>query len=176
MRDLRRYVQNRNGIADHTREMLKVALRAAWRSDRPVLLIAHSMGSVIAFESLLQMSLDEHDEFSLDLFLSMGSPLGQRYVQRHLLGHDSKGAGRYPANIRRWVNLAAAGDMTAIDPRLADDYRAMLDLGLVASIEDIEVYNWFRMDGKLNVHAEYGYLLNEITAAVVTEWWRRQRA
>jgi len=32
LRDLRRYVKNRNGIGDHTRVMLKMPLRAAWES------------------------------------------------------------------------------------------------------------------------------------------------
>lgn len=175
LRDLRRYARNRNGIADHAREMLKVALRAAWKADRPILLVAHSMGSVIAFESLLQMSRDDRDDFTLGLFLTMGSPLGQRYLQRHLIGREERGAARYPSNIRRWINLAAAGDMTALDPHLANDFREMLDFGLVGSIEDIEVYNWFRLDGKLNEHAEYGYFVNDVTAAVVSDWWRRQR-
>jgi hypothetical protein len=51
----------------------------------------------------------------------------------------------------------------------------MLRLGLVESIEDIEIFNAFRQDGELNVHAEYGYLANKVTAAVVADWWRRQQ-
>ena len=49
LRDLRRYVKNRKGIAEHTRQMLISPLRAAYESRRPILLIAHSMGSVIAY-------------------------------------------------------------------------------------------------------------------------------
>ena len=33
----------------------------------------------------------------------------------------------------------------------------------------------FRHDGELNVHAEYGYLVNKVTAAVVADWWRQQQ-
>ena len=61
LRDLMRYVHNRNDIASHTREMLKMPLRAAWESGRPVLLAAHSMGSVIAYEALWEMSRDRRD-------------------------------------------------------------------------------------------------------------------
>lgn len=175
LRDLMRYVHNRNDIATHTREMLKMPLRAAWESGRPVLLIAHSMGSVIAYDALWEMSRDARDELRLDLFLTMGSPLGQSYLRRHLLGHGDSGRDRYPDNIRRWVNLSAVGDMTAVNPYLGEDFGEMLRLGLVEYIDDIEIFNFFRLDGELNVHAEYGYMANQETAAVVANWWRQQQ-
>ena len=46
--------------------------------------------------------------------------------------------------------------------------------GLTRLIEDIEdrpLFNYFRLNGHLNVHAEYGYLVNEVTARIVAEWW-----
>jgi hypothetical protein len=175
LRDLMRYVRNSNGIAAHTREMLKMPLRAAWEAGRPVLLAAHSMGSVIAYDALWEMSHDERDELRVDLLLTMGSPLGQNYLQRRILGHERSGPGRYPDNIRRWLNLSAVGDMTAVDPYLKSDFGEMLELGLIESIEDIEIFNFFRHDGELNVHAEYGYLVNKVTAAAVADWWRLQR-
>jgi len=82
---------------------------------------------------------------------------------------------RYPTNIRRWINLAAVGDMTAIDPALKNDFNEMIELELLEDIEDIEVFNHFRLDGELNVHAEYGYLINEVTAGIVADWWRARR-
>ncbi|MDH3756487.1 MAG: hypothetical protein OEV10_09605 [Gammaproteobacteria bacterium] len=175
LRDLMRYAHNRNDIAAHTREMLKMPLRAAWESGRPVLLAAHSMGSVIAYDVLWEMSRDPRDELQIDLLLTMGSPLGQGYLQRRILGHDESGRARYPCNIRRWVNLSAVGDMTAVNPCLGNDFGEMVELGLVECIEDIEIFNFFRHDGELNVHAEYGYLVNKVTAAVVADWWRQQQ-
>ena len=175
LRDLMRYVHDSNGIATHIREMLKMPLRAAWEAGRPVLLAAHSMGSVIAYDALWEMSRDERDELQVDLLLTMGSPLGQKYLQRRILGHDESGAARYPDNIRRWINLSAVGDMTAVDPYLKSEFGEMLELGLIESIEDVEIFNFFRHDGELNVHAEYGYLVNKVTAAAVAEWWRQRR-
>ena len=175
LRDLMRYVHNRNDIATHTREMLKMPLRAASESGRPVLLAAHSMGSVIAYDALWEMARDAQDELRVDLLLTMGSPLGQSYLRRHILGRDESGPARYPDNIRRWVNLSALGDMTAVNPFLKGGFGEMLRFGLVESIEDVEIFNAFRQDGELNVHAEYGYLANEVTAAVVADWWRQQQ-
>ena len=48
----------------------------------------------------------------------------------------------------------------------------MLSDGLVESIVDQRIYNWYRLDGVLNPHAEYGYLVNPDTATVVVDWWR----
>lgn len=172
LRDLRRYRHDENGIAQHVREMLKLALRAAWQSDRPVLLIGHSMGSVIAWDTLWQMSHEDDDHSRLHTLLTMGSPLGQRFIQRRLLGHDRIGHGRYPDNVTYWKNLSARGDMTSVDPRLVNDFGDMLSLGLVETFDDEEVFNWFRLDGTLNVHAEYGYLANPTTARIVADWWR----
>jgi len=172
MRDLRRYVRNSNEIAEHTRQMLKIPLRAAAEAGRPILLIGHSMGSVIAWDSLWQLAHSDDDHVAVDLFLTMGSPLGQHYIQRRLQGGAESGASRFVSGIRRWVNLTAVGDLTAIDPVLADDFAEMVDLGMVESIDDHVLHNYFRLDGVLNVHAEYGYLANDVTARLVSDWWR----
>jgi pimeloyl-ACP methyl ester carboxylesterase len=172
LRDLRRYVKNDDDLAEATRRLVKLPLRAAWRSERPILLIGHSMGSVIAWDALWQMSRESGDDARVDL-ITMGSPLGQRTIQRKLLGSTATGPERYPDNIGRWVNIAAIGELTAIDMKLGNDYAEMIALGLVDAIEDYEVYNFFHYDGELNVHAEYGYLVNEVTGKVVSDWWRR---
>lgn len=172
IRDLLRYVRNSNGIADHVREMLKMPLRAAWESKRPILLLAHSMGSVIAYDSLWEMTHNEKDDLNIDLFLTMGSPLGQNYLQKRIMGHKNDGTARFPNNIRRWINLAAIGDMTALDRELKSDFGEMLELGLIESIDDRSLLNFFRLEGQLNVHAEYGYLVNASTGNIIVDWWQ----
>jgi len=172
LRDLRRYILDDNGIAEHTRRMLKVALRAATEGHHPLLLIAHSMGSVISYDTLWEMSHNDRDHVLVDLLLTMGSPLGQHYLQKRIKGNASSGAERYPHNIRHWKNLSAVGDLTAIDPWLKDDFGGVLELGLVESFEDVLLHNYFRLEDELNVHAEYGYFVNEVTASTVAAWWR----
>jgi hypothetical protein len=171
LRDLRRYVTNDADIANATRRQLKMPLRAAWKSGRPILLIGHSMGSVIAYDTLWQMSRESREEVRVDL-LTLGSPLGQRYIQRRLEGRNEAGERRYPDNIKRWVNVAAVGEMTAIDMEVRNDFANMISLGLAEDITDVEVYNYFRFHGVLNVHSEYGYLVNEATAMHIRNWWR----
>ena len=172
LRDLNRYLEDDHGIAAHIRRLLKAPLLAAAEGRCPVLLIAHSMGSVIAYDSLWELSRGDYADMRLDMLLTMGSPLGQHYMQQRLKGGTESGANRYPLNIRRWLNLSAVGDLTALDQKLASNFSEMVDLGLVESIEDGILLNHFRLNGQLNVHAEYGYLVNEKTARTIAEWWR----
>jgi len=172
LRDFNRYRRNTDGAAENARQKLNRVLQAAAENRRPVLLLAHSMGSVIAYEALWQMSRELRSDFRLDLLLTIGSPLGQNIVQRHLLGSRAEGEDRYPANIRRWINVAAVGELTAIDTKLANDFAGMIELGLVEGIDDRESFNYYHTNGALSVHTEYGYLINEVTARVMSEWWR----
>lgn len=172
LRDLKRYVQNQGEVAEHTRSILKSSLRQAHAAGRPILLIAHSMGSVIAYEALWQMSRARREPVHIDLLLTMGSPLGQNYIQQRLKGGDAIGKARFPDNIRNWINLAAVGDLTAIVPALRPAYRDMITGGLLSDLDDRQISNWFRLDGVLNTHAEYGYLVNPETATIVSAWWQ----
>ena len=172
LRDYFRYVHDNQGTAEGARERLKTVLRDAATERRPVLLLAHSMGSVISFDALWQLSREERCDASVDCLVTTGSPLGQKIVQRHLLGRHESGERRYPGNIGDWVNIAAIGELTAIDRTLRNDFSPMIRLGLVEDIKDREVFNYYHMHGSLNVHAEYGYLVNEVTARYISDWWR----
>ncbi len=172
LRDLRRYAKNDGDIAEIIRREVKVRLRAAVSAGRPILLYAHSMGSIIAYDTLWQLSHQPREEVQIDLMLTTGSPLGQHLIQRLLKGFKKEGVERYPGNIRRWMNIAAIGELTAIDMALKNDFGEMIRLGLIEDIEDLEIYNYYRTSGVLNVHAEYGYLVNEVTATIIRNWWR----
>jgi hypothetical protein len=169
-----RYFQNRDGIGDRVRELVKAPLREWLAAGERVLLIGHSMGSVIAYDSLWELT-HEHLPGKVDLFLTLGSPLGMRFVQARLLGQDRRGAERYPGNIRRWINIAAQGDLAALDNSLHDDFAPMPKLGLIESITDMNggIFNYFRNDQGLNVHRSYGYLVNPRVGEVIASWWRQ---
>lgn len=172
LRDLRRYKRNKNNVAQQIRQKLKVMLLAAAIERQPILLIGHSMGSIISYDTLWELGHEDGDATRIDLLLTMGSPLGQRFMQRIIKGHSRQGRDRFPGNVGRWKNLAAVGDLTAIDPSLATDFADMVKLRLVDSIEDEELFNAYRLNGELNTHSEYGYLINEKTALTVAGWWR----
>lgn len=49
----------------------------------------------------------------------------------------ARGERRYPGNIRQWLNAAAEGDLTALDPTIADDFAAMRTYGQIEKLADI---------------------------------------
>ncbi|MEO1246607.1 MAG: hypothetical protein AAFX56_13090 [Pseudomonadota bacterium] len=171
IRDLNRYALNADDSATRIREGLRSRLTAAADDKRPVLLIGHSMGSVICWDTLWESERSGRASAPVALFMTMGSPLGQRYVQQRLLSSKERDVTRFPRAIERWVNLAATGDMTSLDQRLQNDFARRFPEEKLR-IEDYPLVNAFRLDGALNPHAEYGYLASPVAARIVVEWWR----
>lgn len=169
-----RYFENEDYIGSHIREQLKQELRPLLEDGTKVLLIGHSLGSVISYDTLWALSELEHLPGKVDMFLTLGSPLGMNYVQRRLLGSHLRGVHRYPANIRRWVNISADGDVIALDRKFAVDFKEMIDLELVEFIVDYcdGVYNYFHDENGLNCHRSYGYLINPDVCKVIAKWWK----
>lgn len=169
------YFKNVEDIGRRVRAMLQTRLVQAFDSGQPVLLIGHSMGSVIAYDTLWEMSHELGETRKLSLLLTLGSPLGLHFVQRRILGAERIGAEKYPTLIDRWVNISAMGELTALDREFAGDFHEMIELGLIESIQDHHkgIYNYYRDDLGLNVHRSYGYLVNPVTGGVVGDWLRR---
>jgi len=175
--ELRRYFNNSHNIAYHIREQLKKVIRPLLDNKESVLVIGHSMGSVIAYDAFWEMSHIEHRKDKLD-FLSIGSPLGMNFVQHRLLGKNEQGKRKYPSIIGRWINIAAVGDITALDRHFNDDFHPMLELGVIESIEDHTdgIYNFYHNEEGLNCHRSYGYLVNPATGESIADWWRTSDA
>lgn len=174
-KETKRYFKNEKNVACDIREILKKQLRPILQNNEKVLLIAHSLGSVIAYDVLWELSHIENLPGKVDMFLTIGSPLGMNYVQRRLAGHDYTDIKKYPSNIHHWVNISAEGDITALDRIFADDFSEMIELGLIDSIEDHceGIYNFFRNEEGLNCHRSYGYLVNPAVGKVIADWWSK---
>jgi subtilisin family serine protease len=83
----------------------------------PFVAIGHSQGSMVIYQALMEMN----GAVQVDLFVTLGSPLGLLPVTAEL----KKWHGRrlpIPANVKRWVNVARFGDIVCLDRKLADDY------------------------------------------------------
>lgn len=171
--ETKRYFQNVNNIACDVREILKQELRPRLKNTDSVLLIGHSMGSVIAYDSLWELSHLENLPGNVD-FLTIGSPLGVNYVQHRLKGNKYSGKKKYPTNIRNWINISSEGDITALDRIFSNDFSEMLKLEIVESIEDHceGIYNFFHNEKGLNCHRSYGYLVNPAVGKVIADWWQ----
>ncbi|MEO8343071.1 MAG: hypothetical protein ABI536_04560 [Gallionella sp.] len=171
--EIDRYFNNSDAIASKVRDLLKQTLRPMLEQQDEVLVIGHSLGSVIAYDTLWELTHQDGVTGKVD-FLTLGSPMGMHYIRRRLLGMNGHGKKSYPALIRRWINLSAEGDVTALNQNLKETFQPMLELDLVASIEDHcdGIYNYFRSDAGLNSHRSYGYLVNPAVGSIIAEWWR----
>ena len=173
-KEIDRYFNNSNGVARKIRDLLKQTLRPMLEQQEEVLLVGHSLGTVIAYDTLWELSHQDGITGKVD-FLTLGSPMGMHYIRRRLLGMNGHGEKSYPALIRRWINFSAEGDVAALNQDLKESFQPMLDLGLSESIEDHchGIYNFFRSDEGLNCHRSYGYLVNPAVGSVVASWWKR---
>ncbi|MEU1348395.1 hypothetical protein [Streptomyces sp. NPDC005776] len=105
-RQVRRYLRDPD-----LKAAIDAAVDAAVAADCRVL-VGHSLGSVVAFEYVRRNPARE-----LDLILTMGSPLGARFV-RSLLPEPEFGAGGLPA-VATWVNIRDPRDPVAFAGDLA---------------------------------------------------------
>lgn len=169
-----RYFENDEHIASTVRERLKATLRPLLKKDVKILLIGHSLGSVIAYDALWTLSQLEQLSGKIDVFLTLGSPLGLNFVQHRLKGSHHRGSNKYPSNIHRWINISSQGDITSLDRSFADDFADMLKYGMLESIEDHckGIYNFYRNEEGLNCHRSYGYLVNPAVGKVIADWWQ----
>jgi hypothetical protein len=174
MHEATRYLKDRDGVGAAVRSALRTSLTTAWRSDERVLLLGHSLGSVISYDTAWELTHIERSTGEISLLMTLGSPLATRFVQRSVRGASEVGSARYPHGIRRWVNMTARGDTTALQPRVRPLYHEMLELELIDSIEDfVEFDNFFRGSLGLNPHEAYGYLAQPLLAEIVGDWLER---
>ncbi len=138
---------------------LAATLQPALAKGKDVMLIAHSMGSIIAYDVLLG-----HPDFRIAHFVTVGSPLGLGEGKAHLATHT--GPLQVPAGVARWSNFADQRDpIAALDMRLASDFAAN-EAGVV--IRDFKVFNTYvGPRAKANPHKIYGYLRTPEVARAV---------
>jgi pimeloyl-ACP methyl ester carboxylesterase len=163
----RAYLENKNGTAVQIRERLSSLMRTTLVDEgRDVLIIAHSLGSVIAYD-LLASQPKWMGSLSVQL-LTLGSPLGLGYVQARVLGAMKV----FPTAISRWDNISAYGDMVSLDATLQDDFIKMIELGVLETITDITgILARYQDVNGANPHKSYGYLANPTVAALIAAWY-----
>ncbi len=137
------------------RERLKKILEK--HKHKQILLIAHSMGNIIAYDTLMF----EATKIPVHTFLSIGSPLGYAPVYKEILEElnlkiDEDTKAPTPNNIfYRWYNFADVKDPIAINYDLKDNFIPNI---FDVFPTDICVDNDYEYNGKENHHKAYGYL------------------
>ncbi|MFI5473500.1 caspase domain-containing protein [Streptomyces cacaoi] len=148
LRDLSRYFQH------ELRGEVTARIHRSVTETRPHVLLAHSLGSVAAYEALW---LAPHPK--VDTLVTTGSPLGLKPVVDRLAPHEH---GR-PPGVKRWFNLAGSADVVAI-PRdgVAKHFGGVTH-------QEIDV-------GPSNPHAITSYLGSPAVAIILADLLRRRSA
>jgi pimeloyl-ACP methyl ester carboxylesterase len=82
------------------------ALDRAKREGRPVILVAHSLGSLVAYDYLST----RRDTGVVQSLVSVGSMLGSSELRRLLIGGDSSDPFDLPPSVKTWINVRNDGD------------------------------------------------------------------
>lgn len=87
-------------------QRLAEALDRAHREGRPVILVAHSLGAVVAYDYLSSRS----DTGVVDRLITIGSLLGAPDLRRLLIGGDTLAR---PSSVKSWINIRNQDDWFA---------------------------------------------------------------
>lgn len=134
-----------------------------------IMLISHSMGSIIAFDTLSFLA----SHININTFVTMGSPLGLPIViskisAEHKRNNNNDKVLKTPSNIKNnWYNFSDISDKVAFNFRLDDDYHENNN-----GIKPIDflVVNNYEMNGEPNPHKSYGYLRTSEFSAVLNDF------
>jgi hypothetical protein len=148
------------GVRKKIRDRLLAEIDRA--GSRPVTIVAHSHGTIIAYEVLAALNANA---FELDALVTLGSPLGVQEIQDFL---DPNEPLKVPAVVRRWHNFANLLDPVALDRKLATDFEPTGFIEDDTLINDSTRLNW-----NLNPHSAVGYLAHSKVRRVVNEAMRR---
>ncbi|MBU6260509.1 MAG: S8 family peptidase, partial [Burkholderiales bacterium] len=148
------------------RERIRGRLLEALELPRgqPLTIVAHSQGSIIAYEVL---STYAAGGLALDALVTIGSPLGVREVQDYLVPPELG----IPAVVARWMNFADPLDPVALDKGLADDYRAP-STATIRLVDEVIVNLATRRLPGFNPHSAVGYLAHPRVRRCVAESMR----
>jgi len=159
--------------SDARYQMVGPLRRAMDRSDK-ILVVAHSLGTMVSYDTFWKFSrTGEYRDYwkkKIDLWITLGSPLGDETVKENLRGARASGERKYPANVKRWENVAAEDDYISHDKKVKNDYKRMLRFGLVNRLRDGKIYNLAVRGGKSNPHSSAGYLVNPKVSQLIAEW------
>jgi len=115
----------------------------------PFVIVAHSQGSVIAYDVLRELDPATHE---VALFVTVGSPLGLPSIRSMFKQWTGKRKLPFPACVRRWVNIAEHLDPVSLDRDLTNDIERTA--GRFVNINGARI----NPDWRRNPHSGSGYL------------------
>ncbi len=175
LKDFACYFDEKSQYGTHVRQRLSDKLCERLDADNRVVLVSHGTGSVVAYDVLWQLCHDpdlkeRYSGKKVDLWLTLGSPLGDTNIRKRLLGARKKSKNRFPSNVIAWHNVAAEDDYTCHDNTLADDFKGMLQQRVVSAVHDHKIFNLAVRYGKSNPHSSIGYYIHPRVSKILADW------
>lgn len=128
---------------------LGAAIDRAKREGRPIILVAHSLGALVAYDYLSTRA----DTGVIQDFITLGSMAGAPELRRLVIGGDSTDAFTLPASVKEWTNIRNAKDGLAVPLTIGRD--------IVTDPPADEP----------DPHEMVGYLRGEMTARTILHAW-----
>ncbi len=117
------------------RSLLLSDLASAHNQAEKVVIVSHSMGTMVAYDVLRNCANCP----PVDTLITLGSPLGVREMQQELIAAGRDAVDFPAATLRRWINIYDPMDpICGADPRFANDYRSVGG----KSVEEVKESNW----------------------------------
>ena len=167
VRDLQFYyknypeILNRQGELEPVQKVLRDDLKQVILAyqEQEIMLVAHSMGSIIAYDALRDLG-QENPDAKVEHFVTIGTPLGLPYVKKQIIKErDYSPEVRTPSIVTQsWINYTDRRDPIALDAHLSDDYS---DNSRGIRVKDDLILNDYEnplKPGTFNYHKSYGYL------------------
>ncbi|MFP4475264.1 MAG: hypothetical protein ACLFOY_06865 [Desulfatibacillaceae bacterium] len=175
-KDMRQYWNQDSDFGTEVRTRMLGPVRNALDRGDKVLVLSHSLGAMISWDIFWKLSRtgeyrEEYgDRRKVDMWITMGSPLGDVAIRQNLKGFHASTPRKYPSNVRRWFNVWAEDDFICHDGAIRDDYHEMLEHGVCECVEDAQIYNLAVKAGRSDPHNVLGYLMHPVLAEAVACW------
>jgi Subtilase family len=144
---------------DRRDQMRKSLLDRLNAGGGPFVVVAHSQGTMIAYDVLRELAKDQYD---VRLFVTIGSPLGLQEVQDMFHQWSGETTLRIPDCVSRWVNVADRLDPVAFDNDLSDDFTGAFKIENHADLN-------LNPDSPSHPHSATGYLSTEFVRTPVRD-------
>jgi pimeloyl-ACP methyl ester carboxylesterase len=132
-----------------TEQRLAEALERARSEGRPVILVAHSLGSLVAYDYLSTRA----DTGVIQRLVTVGSPIGSPDIRRLLIGGDPTDTLAKPPSVAAWINVRNGDDPLATSVPVARELLTTTPAG------------------ETDPHEMVGYLRGTATANAILGGW-----
>ncbi|MBI9056360.1 GPI inositol-deacylase [Labilibaculum sp. DW002] len=177
--DLQTYYQEESESNEESANKIKESIRLRllkvlekYKGD-DIMLIAHSMGSIIAFDVLSFLA----NHIQIHTFVTIGSPLGlpivvSKFADEQRVRNNGGTLIATPPNVKSWYNFADILDKVALNYELGDDFK---ENRFGVKPIDYLVENNYQINKISNPHKSYGYLRTPEFAQVLNNFILSER-